>query len=193
MLAKKSVFIIPGFRQKTTNKAYKTIARMLKKEGYTPIPVIIPWKNTTVTQNTAYFLQEYKKNTAKKKYILGFSFGAVIAFLAATKIHTHGLILCSLSPYFKEDLIRLGIQKNSSLYQDFLTTRCKVLAKQIKAKHILMLYGTKETKPLISRVHYAFSHIISNNKYLIPIQQTEHNIGGKRYLDSIHLGVKAIL
>lgn len=193
MLAKKSVFIIPGFRQKTTNKAYKTIARMLKKEGYTPIPVIIPWKNTTVTQNTAYFLQEYKKNTAKKKYILGFSFGAVIAFLAATKIHTHGLILCSLSPYFKEDLVRLGIRKTSNRYQDFLATRCKVLAKQIKAKQILMLYGTKETKPLINRVHYAFSHIISSNKYLIPIQQTEHNIGGKRYLDSIHLGVKAIL
>lgn len=193
MNTSKTVFIIPGFRQKTNSKTYKSLTKILKKEGYNPMVIDMPWKKSTLSQNADYFLQKYKKTEAKKKYIFGFSFGAIIALLASTKVRSNGLILCSLSPYFKEDLLRLGIQKNSTRYQDFLKMRCKVLAKQIKAKRILMLYGTKETKPLINRVHFAFSHITSSNKYLIPIQQTEHNLGGKRYMDSIHLGIKAIL
>src|SRR6266403_2076787 len=104
MLAKKTIFIVPGYRHGPNNKSYQALAKLLTLEGYDPIVVTIPWKKTTISQNTEYFLQEYKKIHAKKKYILGFSFGAMIAFLAATKVDVSGLILCSLSPYFQEDL-----------------------------------------------------------------------------------------
>ena len=169
---RKTVFIIPGFKQKPTSRAYKTISKILKSEGYFPVLVSIPWKKSTISENTEFFLKKYKKIDTKKKYILGFSFGAMIAFLASTKVRTAGLILCSLSPYFKEDI------SSSPL-------RCTTLAKQTKAKQIHLLYGTRETKSLITRVTDAFDNINSTRKYLIPIQKTEHNIGDKRYLRTI--------
>lgn len=190
MTYKKTIFIIPGFKHKPSQKAYKAIAKMLKKEGYYPIPISIPWRKTTISQNTEYFLKEYNKIQRKKKYILGFSLGAMIAFVASTKIKTSGLILCSLSPFFEEDLKKVQIRYLSKIkkeyYQDFSGLQCKALAKQIKSKKILMLYGARESKVLIKRVRKAYAQINSTRKYLIPIQHTEHNIGDKRYLYTIH-------
>lgn len=154
---------------------------MLKKEGYYSVLIDIPWKQTTISQNTDYFLKEYKKTKAKKKYILGFSFGAMIAFLASTKVNPSGLILCSLSPYFKED------------YQGFPNLPYAKLAKQIKAKQTLMFYGAKETKALIKRVSATFRYIPSGNKYLIQIQKTEHDIGSIRYLQTLQFATKELL
>lgn len=193
----KAVFIVPGFRHNPKNKAYKTIARMLKKQGYHPILVDIPWKQTTISQNTEYFLKEYKKIKAKEKYILGFSFGAMIAFIASTKVNVSSLILCSLSPYFKEDIKKTKNKLNSSLktkrHNDFLSLNCKILAKQIKAKQVLMLYGKEESKPLIKRATDTFYQIPSIEKYLISVKNTKHNIGDYRYLETINYFSKVLI
>lgn len=179
MTAKKAIFIIPGFNQLVTDKAYIEIAKILKKENYFPILVRIPWKNTTILENTKYFLKEYKSIKSKKKYILGFSFGAMIAFIASTKVRSTGLILCSLSPFFKEDLSKFKISSIS-------------LAKKIKSKQILMMYGAQETRSLIRRVTETFNHISSANKFLISIYKTEHNLGTKRYLTKIHQAARVL-
>jgi esterase/lipase len=190
MYKQKVVFIIPGFRQVSTHKPYKALFHILKYAGYTPIVITIPWKNATISKNTAYFLKEYKKIHAKKKYILGFSFGAMIAFIASTKVHVSGLILCSLSPYFKEDVSKTKNYAKLSIstyqYQDFLQLHCASLVKKIRAKKILMLYGTLEAKSLVKRVKKTFNQIPLKNKFLIPIKKTEHNIGDNRYLYAIH-------
>lgn len=195
-MKKKTVFIIPGHRHKPWQKAYKNIAGVLKKQGFFTISIPIPWGKTTISQNTDYFIKEYKKVKRKDKYILGFSFGAIIAFIAATKVTTKGLILCSLSPYFKEDLRKSKKNKLESLsqiqYKDFLEFKSKVLAKRIKAKKIFMLYGDMENKLLVDRVNKTFSQIELREKYLLPIQKTEHNILDKRYLQTISITARVL-
>ena len=190
MAKRKPIFIIPGFKHNPKNKAYKEIAKMLKSEGYHPIVVTIPWRQTTISENTEYFLKKYKKINSKKKYVLGFSLGAMIAFIASTKVKVSGLILCSLAPYFKEDLSKTDDSWTSPImiqrYHDFSGLHCKTLAKQIKAKQILMLYGAREEKLLIKRVTNAFDQISSGHKHLIQIKETEHDIGDKRYLNKIY-------
>lgn len=194
--SKKAVFIIPGFRQKPTNRAYKEIKRILKSEGYFPILVNVPWKGSTISENTKFFLKVYKKIKARKKYVFGFSYGAMIAFIASTKVGASGLILCSLSPYFKEDISKMR-KKVSSLfarrYQNFSKLHCESLAKKIKAKKIFMLYGTKEARSLIRRTKDAFGQISSYQKYLIPILKTDHEIGSRRYLTTIHQAARELL
>ena len=185
MKEKRVIFIIPGFNHLSTSAAYTKLAKMLKKEGYLPILVSIPWKNTTILENIKYFLKEYKKVKSSKKYILGFSFGAIIAFVASTKVRSSGLILCSLSPYFKEDLPK-ETNKNFSKLASF------ELAKKIKSKQILMLYGAEEARSLIKRVTDTFSHISTANKFLISIHKTEHNIGNKKYLTKINQAVRIL-
>jgi len=190
MSLKKTVFIVPGYRHTPKQKAYQAIAVMLKNEGYEPILVTIPWKESTISENTKLFLSQFKKIQRKKKYILGFSFGAMIAFLAATKVEVEGLILCSLSPYFQEDLPKVRknllspIQKER--YEDFSTLRCAALAKQIKAKQVLMVYGSKEARPLKKRVNTAFTQITKKKKYLMSIKEADHTLGDKRYLNTLH-------
>ncbi|MBI5123053.1 hypothetical protein HZA75_04310 [Candidatus Roizmanbacteria bacterium] len=196
MSLKKTVFILPGYRQTPKQKAYQAIAAILKNEGYDPILVTVPWKESTISENTELFLQKFKKIQRKKKYILGFSFGAMIAFLAATKVDVEGLILCSLSPYFKEDLPKVKknllspIQKER--YEDFSSLHCATLAKQIKAKQVLMVYGSKEARPLKKRVTTAFTQIAKKQKYLLPVKHVDHTINDKRYLSTIHQIVQTL-
>lgn len=189
MAGRKAIFIIPGFRQKPTNKAYREISNILKKQGYYPILVDIPWKNSTISQNSEYFLKLYKKIRTQKKYILGFSYGAMIAFIASTKVSVSGLVLCSLSPYFSEDISKIKKTAVSSLmrtrFEDFSKIYSEKLSKETKAKKILMLYGAQEAKSLIKRVKETFEQIESGRKHLVSISKTEHEIGNKRYLNTI--------
>lgn len=194
MIRDKVIFIIPGFRQLPTSRAYKNLAKILKKEGYHPVLVSIPWKNSTISENSDYFISKYKKVKARKKYVLGFSYGAMIAFLASTKIKSNGLILCSLSPYFQEDistaknrvLSRLATQR----YMDFSKLHCSLLAKRLKTKQVVMLYGTLEARALIKRVRTAFSEIDSENKQLLKVKKAEHNISDKKYTATIQKATK---
>jgi len=179
MAGKKTVFIIPGFRHLSTSKAYKEISKFLKKDGFHPIVVPLSWKNTDFEQNTEIFLKKYKKLNRKKKYILGFSFGAIVAFLASTKTDVSGLILCSLSPYFKEDT-----KYSSLMFSD--------LIKQIKAEQIFMIYGTKEARSLISRVRKTYSDSSLENKYLYSIKNIDHTISHKKYLQTIYQTTKLL-
>lgn len=197
MASRKTVFVIPGYKQLPTNKAYKAIAKILRSEGYRPILVTIPWKQSTISENTEYFLKRYKKVSMRKKYILGFSFGAMIALLASTKVNTSGLILCSLSPYFREDLAKIRniwlSAATKKRYDDFSQMQCAEITKLVKTRKILMLYGALEERVLIKRVNQAFSQIAAKQKYLLPIRQTQHNIGDKRYLRTIHHVAKELL
>ncbi len=192
----KTFFIIPGYKHTPLNKAYREIAKILESIGYNPVLITIPWRKTTISENTEYFLREYKKIPAKQKYIFGFSFGAMIAFIASTKVRTSGLILCSLSPYFKEDLPKVKSKNASRItklrYQDFSQLRYSRLAKRIKTKQIHMLYGTEESKYLIRRVNEVFDQISSRNKYLSSIKKTDHNLSSKRYLHKIHQTAKKL-
>lgn len=205
MAVKKIVFIIPGFRQKPTQIAYKEIAKLVKSEGYVTVPITINWKQTTIAENTEYFLKQVKKklllrsahNKKEKIYFLGFSYGAMIALLASTKIKIHGLVLCSLSPFFKEDLPKRISKKTTALqekrYKIFSTLHARQLAKKVKASRVMMLYGANESKPLIARVTKTFKHIPSNGKYLFSIQNVQHNIADKKYMSAIHYATKTFL
>jgi pimeloyl-ACP methyl ester carboxylesterase len=193
---KKTIFIIPGFGHTPSQKGYRAMSKVLKKEGYFPIAIKIPWKKRTLSENAAYFLKKYNKIRRKEKHILGFSYGAMIALIASTKADVSGLILCSLSPYFKEDIDTMQkthaspMQKNR--LQDFSKLHCGRLSQHIKAQQIHMLYGMKEEKSLIYRVQETYQQIPSRHKYLIPIQKTDHDIANKRYLESIHLSAKQL-
>lgn len=150
-----------------------------------------------MSENTMYFLKEYKKIRRKEKYILGFSYGAMIAFLAATKVHVSGLILCSLSPYFQEDIQNKTRTRKSTLekkrYDDFVTLHSGRLAKQLKTKQVMMLYGVQEAKSLIKRVSETFYQIPTTQKKLFAVKKAEHNLGNTSYLEKIKQATMRLL
>lgn len=191
-MSRKTIFIIPGYKHSPTKRAYKNISKILKAQGFEPVTIDIPWEKT-ISKNVKYFLKEFKKIKTAEKYILGFSLGAMIAFVASTKVKVKGLILCSLSPYFKEDLSNLRDPWISDVMKkDFSKLRCAGLAKKIKARKILMLYGTEEARSLINRVTETYGQLPSRNKHLVKVKETGHNIGNERYLRKISLAAKRL-
>lgn len=107
---KKIAYIIPGYCEShLRQRGYDKIAKFFEERGIEPIHVEIDWeknKPKRFSDYTKQFLDLYRKPKGTKVYILGFSYGATIAFLTASETRPKTLILCSLSPYFEEDLVR---------------------------------------------------------------------------------------
>lgn len=188
------VFIIPGFKDSPNKSEYIKVGKLFKEKDIKTIFIAIPWNRTTISENVDYFLKEFNKVKADKKYVLGFSFGAVIAFISSTRELFDGQILCSLSPYFQEDLPTLKKSWLDSIgihrLNDFKHLNNKILSKKVKTNTVL-LYGTRESKVMEKRAKDTFNNL-SNNKGLISIEGVRHNIGDIKYQDEIQKVINSL-
>ena len=82
----KKIFIIPGFKQKTTDKQFVWLKKFLITKGFSVSMVPITWDRRTMTDYALEFENFYERHKAKDNYVLGFSYGAVIAFITANKL-----------------------------------------------------------------------------------------------------------
>ncbi len=185
---KKVVYIIPEYLGSLSNPAYKSILSVFKQVGIKPIPVELQWKRRIMTQYVSEFMDIY--NAAKKEgdqtYLFGFSYGAYIAFLAAIKIKPKAVFLCSISPYFKEDL--------NDLYKSWIRMSGKAriidhkkyvfdsLAKKFNSKAFIFV-GDAEQWQLMRRAKIA--HKLIKNSKLIIIPKARHRIGQREYQNAI--------
>lgn len=187
MASDKIVFIIPGFYHSSKLKIYQDIAKKFEDQGIKPIILNIPWKKKIMSDYVTYFLKEYTKVNAEKIYTLGFSFGAMISFISSTKVDIDTQILCSLSPYFKEDLSLIrkwwlkSLGKNRT--EDFHQFSYKKLSPLIKTKTFLLI-GEKETKEIFHTDNTVFN-LLKCKKTLTIVKGSKHDIGDENYLKSI--------
>lgn len=184
----KKIFIIPGFRHSSNQKEYLDVADIFKKKGFEPMIVNIKWKYTVFNQWVEQFWKSFKQEKDDEIVLLGFSYGAMIALVAATKIKPTNLVLCSLSPYFSEDIPKLKRSWLQSIgkkrVNDFSDLNFEEISKQVKCKTYLLI-GEKESKKypgLELRVLEAHKEIKSK---LIRMTNVDHNIGQKEYLETI--------
>lgn len=185
----KKIFVIPGFKESIKEKTYFDLKKILEKKKLKVELVEIKWNYRSFNQWLEQFLDFYNKNKSKENIILGFSFGAIIAFTATTKVNQKLLVLCSMSPIFSEDLLKLKKSWLKPLgekrIKDFEKLNFEKLVKNIKCKTILTI-GEKEAKqyPIQEkRILEAHKKIVNNS--LIRIPNTKHNIGQKEYLETI--------
>ncbi len=109
----------------------------------------------------------------------------MIAIASSNRIKLRKLILCSLSPYFKEDLKYL--KKSWKPYvgkrrlKDLENIEFNKLYK--KANGAILLVGNRESKERKRRVFDAHRKIKGSK--LIEVKGARHNISQKEYLDSL--------
>lgn len=183
----KSVYIIPGYGESYLRQSgYKKVAKLFKAYGIIPIHVPVHWKKKGPEKFSDYarqFLKFYKKGN-KEVYILGFSYGATIAFLTATKTKPKALILCSLPPYFKEDQKNLKPEwlrwwKKRFIESDYAFAK---LAPKIKTPTYLLV-GGKEHKSCLLRAKDAKKKMKKSR--LVIAKGAEHKIGQKEYISAL--------
>lgn len=184
----KIAFIIPGYSEsKKNNPAYYKIAGYFKQKNIKPIIVDIDWKYKTMSDYIKQFKKIYSKNKKEAEvYFLGFSYGAMVSFISSAELKPKVQILCSLSPYFKEDLPYIKEWWKRYMGQgrlaDFQRISFNALAKNVSSKTII-LAGNKEGKEVDRRVRDA-SKKIKNSKLTI-IPNAKHKIEQVEYLAEI--------
>ena len=104
MTEKKTVLIVPGFKEGLGSRDYTSVIKALEAKGYEVEFVPINWLRTTIDDWTRQLNVLYEKYDAKNTILAGFSFGAMNVFNTASSRQPAELWLCSLSPYFSEDL-----------------------------------------------------------------------------------------
>jgi len=188
MQNKKTVYIIPGYEESHRRQpSYKKIAKIFQESGIKSIHIEINWHNKKPRRFSEYvqqFLMQYKKTKDTNIFVMGFSYGAVIAFLSEPKIKANGIILCSLSPYFKEDMKNLPEGWIRTWKKDFVDSDYSFsdIAKDIKTKTYI-LAGKQEPKACLTRARSALRKI--KDSELILIKNVGHNINHKEYLEGI--------
>ena len=83
----KVVYIIPGFTEYTKQPEYKKIGGFFKSKGFKVVYADITWNYRVMSDYVKEFTTKYKFNPKDDNYFLGFSFGAVISFLASVKLN----------------------------------------------------------------------------------------------------------
>jgi len=183
MTMNKVVFIVPGFSELTSEEKYQKIARYFKKTNITPIIVDINWKRKVMSEYVQEFLTKYEQKKSEINYFWGFSFGAVICFIASSKVEVDTQILCSLSPFFSEDIpmIRPAWLKywGKKRTGDFKKIHSEDLVKTINAKTIL-LTGSKEGKEITATKNRIYQLLICKKEQYI-IKNAKHDISNPDY------------
>jgi len=183
----KIAYIIPGF-DSNKDRTYWKVAAEFRKKGIRARVITIKWKNRVMSDYVREFIQKTRTDNVKKRYVLGHSFGAMIGFIAATEeMKPYQLILCSLSPYFKEDLHIKRVKKwrkglGERRWMDLEGIKFNELAGKCKCK-VTLIVGSKEWKEMKERTAEAKKRIRGSK--VIVIQDAEHDIAGTAYFDAV--------
>lgn len=185
---RKTVYVIPGFQEKVTDARYSGLLVLLKKYGFEVVPITISWDHKIMTDYVKEFLGQIKLPLKQERiFILGFSFGAMISFIASPKVKPEAQLLCSLSPYFSEDLPKIKkwwkVMIGKRRVADFERYNSRVIAQETACKTFL-LAGTEEGPHIYRRATEVNGWL--KNSELFLIQKAKHNLGQEEYLATLN-------
>lgn len=185
----KTIFIIAGFKHSASEEQYDWMKKYVKTKGFRVKVPEIEWNNRVLTEYVAQFTSYYKKHKTDTNYVLGFSYGAMIALVSASDLDPDKLYLCSLSPYFAEDLGSLKKSWKTYIGQrrldDFSNYSAISIAKNIEIPTVIF-YGQREGEKypqLKIRCEETHSNIKSSK--LVKAKDAPHRIDHPSYVKAI--------
>lgn len=196
MSSRKTFFIVPGFKQKAGSKSFLWLEKFLKEKGFIVVKVPIVWEYRTMKEYVEDFIEVYKRHQAEENYVLGFSYGAVIAFLSANALNPKKIYLCSLSPDFKEDVSAMTpwmqkyVGKRRIAYS--LKTSGREVAKNLKIPSVVF-YGEAEVKDYPQlKIRAEETVKLATRSKLVAVEKSPHKIDFPAYKVAITKELKNI-
>ncbi len=181
---KRALYIIPGYGESTKNKAYQEIRKIAMTKSYRVFGINIDWKRTGIIdwQNEALRIMANKYEAGG--VILGFSFGAMVSLYLAREFSFHKVYLCSLSPYFAEDLDLIP----ASSRKFFGTRRIQQFSRNSfrtpQECSASFMVGSEEWPVAIDLIKKRYKQWPGRKKILV-IPGADHDISDARYLRAI--------
>jgi len=171
------------------DKPFQWLVKFLENKKIKVIKTPIQWKNKTLSENSNEFIGFFNKHKTEENYILGFSYGAVITLLTASKTKPEKIYLCSLSPDFIEDRdVMIPRQKKyigKKRFADTATRSGIDLAKNLKIPTVVF-YGEKEGKDYLQLKKRCQETVqLAQNAKLIVVKNSPHKIDFPEYIEEI--------
>lgn len=185
----KIFFLIPGFKEQISDNQYRWLVNYIKVAGWTVVKVPVVWDYSTVSKNADDFISFFNENKGQENRVLGFSYGAVITLLTATRLQPDKVYLCSLSPDFKEDIISMlpWLKKyiGKRRLVDIATRSGIDLAKKLNVPAIIF-YGEAEgyEYPTLKKRCEETARYAKNSK-LVVVKNAPHRINHPQYVEVI--------
>ncbi len=187
----KTVLFVPGFPESLHSRDYKATISAIQKKGYQVEFIPINWTRTTIEDWVKELDLIYKSYDPKDIILAGFSYGAMTAFMSATKKNPFELWLFSLSPYFAEDLTSKNMKQAwlKAIGHRRVTAFSKLnftkLSKTIECKTLLFAGQLEIDKwPVIGERVNSADKLLANVKLEI-VQNAGHDVTNKYYITAI--------
>lgn len=187
----KTVLFVPGFQEDIKFRDYASVIAAIKRRGYDVKFVQIHWARTTVEQWVEELDAVYAMHNPGRTVLAGFSYGAMTAFMSATKRTPSELWLFSLSPYFAEDLTSKNMkptwlkQIGHRRVTAFEKLNFEKLSKLVSCKTLLFAGQLEIDKwPVIGERVYAAHRLLKNNDLKV-IPDVGHDVADKKYIAAI--------
>ena len=186
----KTVLFIPGFQEDLTSRDYAKTIHVIERAGYDVKFVPINWFRTTIEQWVDELNAVYDQYEPADVILAGFSYGAMTAFMAATKRSPAAVWCFSMSPFFREDLTQLGYFTSwlkaigRHRQESFMKLEFARLVKLISSD-MLFFYGETELKHWtdITYRHSVVAKIPRAQEIFIP--HAKHDVTGDPYIEAI--------
>jgi pimeloyl-ACP methyl ester carboxylesterase len=193
-MPRKTFFIVPGFKMSSTSRSFLWLRRFLEQKGFKVLIAPITWNYRTMDDYVAEFKVFYEKNRSKENYLLGFSYGAVIALLSANDLRPEKVYLCSLSPDFKEDLPMMKSPEMKSWIDRFVGKRRLAEIKRRSGREAarnlqipsVVFYGGFEGEKFPSlRIRCEETASLAKRSKLVIVKDAPHDIRYPEYQKAI--------
>lgn len=189
-----TVFLIGGLDIHNTaaDSIHKPLRDALGANGHLVIPVDISWRNKTATQFSLEFIDFYSRTkSSEENIVVGNSFGAVVALVSAATLKPDQIVLCSLSPFFAEDIRQSWPSKRmqqllgARRLEDIGHYSIEDIAKELNKTNIKVsvLYGEKEhqsSPKLVKRAKDIAEKI--ERATLVEVEAAPHSLKSPEYV-----------
>jgi alpha/beta superfamily hydrolase len=147
-----------------------------------------------LSENLSEFLMIVDRHPLENKYVLGFSFGALIPLLASTKFTFRRQILCSLSPCFKEDLAVMKPSWKRAIGKHRASDLMEICSMEelahVKTPTTIMV-GEREPKEIMKRSRQVYAALNAEKQFVV-VEGTRHNLSDERYLTKLTMIIPSI-
>jgi len=176
----KKVYFIPGWGETKKFKYSGKIIRALEKRGAV-IPLgYISKKGTTPSKNIKIILDQLKKPTSKD-VLVGFSMGALYAYIISNKIKFKKVIICSIPPVLEKDLDVFSKKEVSLLFSKKEIDEFHKIKYTRPKSPAIFICGDKEKIETIEKTKWLAKKFKSKS---IIIKNADHNLNNK-YIKTI--------
>ncbi len=170
------------------------LKKLLSQKGFNVEVVPLTWSHKTVSSNLACFEDFYLKRKAEENYVLGFSYGAVIALMSAEKLQPRKVFLCSLSPDFREDVSAMNDRIKRYIGKRRLSD-CKTRTGRHVAGKLtvpaVVFYGEIEGEMYPQLKRRCKETVKRAEKArLVVIKNSSHDISDPNYVEAIKASIK---